>query len=84
MYNTFKKFKIAKSNQKDFKYANLAEQPKLFHYLCGLSVEQLKIIFNCVTHIYFYTETVMLVHRFAGLLMLQRNFYLFLQFVDMD
>ena len=80
------KNKIAKSNQKDFKHANLVEQPKIFHYLCGLSVEQFKIIFNCLppTHIYFHTQNVMLVHRFAGLLMLQRNFYLFSQFVDMD
>ena len=53
------KNKIAKSNQKDFKHANLVEQPKLFHYLCGLSVEQFKIIFNCVapyTHLFPYPD----------------------------
>ena len=58
MYNTLKN-KIAKSNQKDFKHANLVEQQKLFHYLCGLSVEQFKIIFNCFapyTHLLPYPD----------------------------
>ena len=53
------KHKIAKSNQKVFKHANFVEQPKLFHYLCGLSVEQFKIIFNCVvpyTHLLPYPD----------------------------
>ena len=53
------KNKIATSNQKDFKHANLVDQPKLFHYLCGLSVEQFKIIFNCVapyTHLLPYPD----------------------------
>ena len=51
--------KIAKSNQKDFKQANLVEQTKLFHYLCGLSVEHFKLIFNCVapyTHLLPYPD----------------------------
>ena len=51
------KNKIAKSNQKDFKHANLVEQPKLFHYLCGLFLTVLHR-----THIYIHTQTVMLVH----------------------
>jgi hypothetical protein len=48
-----------KSSKKDFNYKNLIERPKLFHYLCGLSVEQFQIILDCVspyTHLIPYPD----------------------------
>ena len=33
---------------REFSYANLVKQPKLFKYLSGLHVEQFNLLFNCV------------------------------------
>ena len=33
---------------KEFSYANLVKQPKMFKYLCGLNIEQFNLLFTCV------------------------------------
>jgi len=42
------KMTIKMLQQEQLIYSNLIKKPKTFKYLCGLSVEQFNILWNCV------------------------------------
>ena len=39
---------VKRLQQEQFSYSNLIKKPNTFKYLCGLSVEQFNILWNCV------------------------------------
>ena len=39
---------VKRLQEEQFSYSNLIKKPNTFKYLCGLSIEQFNILWNCV------------------------------------